>query len=225
VAAFLPAVRIIHPWRHERFAVNTQGGSPVRESRPPGFVRGALRNECPYHDRFAENRRNVLNNLVGRRQRILSWRKAAPSLLISADYKRLDRTDFAFSVRGIPFREVSPYGAELDSASRSAIVLWIAATRRRQLRFLEASAVGPVGKLNGGDDTKADVESLGYEHRITPEHSPAPGSSDTMPAFQLRLTRRVEFDGSRGSLHLPFYRNPDSGNGHAGLPSISVLTI
>jgi hypothetical protein len=46
---------------------------------------------------FAENRRNVLNNLVGRRQRILSWRKAAHSLLISADYKRLDRTDFALA--------------------------------------------------------------------------------------------------------------------------------
>ena len=29
---------------------NTQGGSPVRESRPPGFVRGALSNECPYRD-------------------------------------------------------------------------------------------------------------------------------------------------------------------------------
>jgi hypothetical protein len=31
---------------------NTQGGSPVRESRPPGFVRGALSNECPYRDRL-----------------------------------------------------------------------------------------------------------------------------------------------------------------------------
>jgi hypothetical protein len=30
----------------------TQGGSPVRESRPPGFVRGALSNECPYRDRL-----------------------------------------------------------------------------------------------------------------------------------------------------------------------------
>jgi hypothetical protein len=30
---------------------NTQGGSPVRELRPPGFVRGALSNECPYRDR------------------------------------------------------------------------------------------------------------------------------------------------------------------------------
>jgi hypothetical protein len=30
---------------------HTQGGSPVRESRPPGSVRGVLSNECPYRDR------------------------------------------------------------------------------------------------------------------------------------------------------------------------------
>src|SRR3979490_3414592 len=29
---------------------NTQGGSPVRESRPPGSVRGVLSNEHPYRD-------------------------------------------------------------------------------------------------------------------------------------------------------------------------------
>ena len=29
----------------------TQGGSPVRELRTPGFVRGALSNERPYRDR------------------------------------------------------------------------------------------------------------------------------------------------------------------------------
>src|SRR5271167_4725629 len=29
---------------------NTQGGSPVRESRPPGSVRGASSNGCPYRD-------------------------------------------------------------------------------------------------------------------------------------------------------------------------------
>jgi hypothetical protein len=29
----------------------TQGGSPVRELRPPGSVRGASRNGCPYRDR------------------------------------------------------------------------------------------------------------------------------------------------------------------------------
>jgi hypothetical protein len=31
---------------------NTQGGSPVRELRPPGFVRGALSNEFPPRDRL-----------------------------------------------------------------------------------------------------------------------------------------------------------------------------
>ena len=31
---------------------NTQGGSPVRESRPPGSVRGASSNGCPYRDSF-----------------------------------------------------------------------------------------------------------------------------------------------------------------------------
>src|SRR5260221_7576864 len=29
----------------------TQGGSPVRESRPPGSVRGAPSNGCPYRER------------------------------------------------------------------------------------------------------------------------------------------------------------------------------
>jgi hypothetical protein len=29
----------------------TRGGSPVRESRPPGSVRGASSNGCPYRDR------------------------------------------------------------------------------------------------------------------------------------------------------------------------------
>ena len=28
----------------------TQGGSPVRESRPPGSVRGAPSNGCPYRE-------------------------------------------------------------------------------------------------------------------------------------------------------------------------------
>src|SRR6516225_4775064 len=31
---------------------NTQGGSPVRESRPPGSVRGVLSNGHPYRDRL-----------------------------------------------------------------------------------------------------------------------------------------------------------------------------
>src|SRR5882724_13252282 len=33
----------------------TQGGSRMRESRTYGSVRGALRNERPYRDRFARN--------------------------------------------------------------------------------------------------------------------------------------------------------------------------
>jgi group II intron reverse transcriptase/maturase len=38
----LPAPRIVHPWPTERFfARHTQGGSPVREIRSPGSVRGA----------------------------------------------------------------------------------------------------------------------------------------------------------------------------------------
>ena len=32
-------------------SLTTQGGSPVRESRPPGSVRGASSNGCPYRDR------------------------------------------------------------------------------------------------------------------------------------------------------------------------------
>jgi len=32
-------------------SLTTRGGSPVRESRPPGSVRGASSNGCPYRDR------------------------------------------------------------------------------------------------------------------------------------------------------------------------------
>jgi hypothetical protein len=35
---------------YESSPSNTQGGSPVRESRPPGSVRGVLSNEHPYRD-------------------------------------------------------------------------------------------------------------------------------------------------------------------------------
>ena len=35
---------------------NTRGGSPVRESRPPGSVRGASSNGCPYRDRPCRRR-------------------------------------------------------------------------------------------------------------------------------------------------------------------------
>jgi hypothetical protein len=40
--------------------VNTPGGSPVRESRPPGSVRGALSNERPYRD-MLRRRPNLYN--------------------------------------------------------------------------------------------------------------------------------------------------------------------
>jgi len=32
-------------------SLTTRGGSPVRESRPPGSVRGASSNGCPYRDK------------------------------------------------------------------------------------------------------------------------------------------------------------------------------
>src|SRR6266566_9076315 len=38
-----------------KFAVNTRGGSRMRESRTYGSVRGALSNERPYRDRSARN--------------------------------------------------------------------------------------------------------------------------------------------------------------------------
>ena len=51
IGSGLPAdPRILHPWPTTALPSNTQGGSPVRESRPLGFVRGALSNECPYRD-------------------------------------------------------------------------------------------------------------------------------------------------------------------------------
>src|SRR6202011_2619545 len=40
------------PGRANASPSNTQGGSPVRESRPPGSVRGAPSNGCPYRDRM-----------------------------------------------------------------------------------------------------------------------------------------------------------------------------
>ena len=52
VAAFLPAIRIRHPWPQDRFAVNHPRWKP--ELRPPGFVRGALSNERPYRDPLSQ---------------------------------------------------------------------------------------------------------------------------------------------------------------------------
>src|SRR5258705_769598 len=44
------------PGRVNASPSDTQGGSPVRESRPPGSVRGVLSNGHPYRDsRFAPN--------------------------------------------------------------------------------------------------------------------------------------------------------------------------
>src|SRR5258708_9023623 len=37
-------------------SLTTRGGSPVRESRPPGSVRGASSNGCPYRDRRCRRR-------------------------------------------------------------------------------------------------------------------------------------------------------------------------
>ncbi len=47
---WLPKPRILHPWPEQRFAVTHRGGSPVRESRPPGSVRGVPGNGHPYRD-------------------------------------------------------------------------------------------------------------------------------------------------------------------------------
>ena len=53
VAAFLPALRIIHPWPHERFAVNHPRWKPGARIAPAGFT---------------DSRCNVLNRLAGQRQ-------------------------------------------------------------------------------------------------------------------------------------------------------------
>jgi len=61
-AEFLPPVPILHPWPSERFAVKYptwQRGSPVRESRTPGSVRGVLSNGHSYSDRSAEERSGI----------------------------------------------------------------------------------------------------------------------------------------------------------------------
>jgi len=50
-------------------SLTTRGGSPVRESRPPGSVRGASSNGCPYRDRTP---------LFARRHRRTSFRSRLP---------------------------------------------------------------------------------------------------------------------------------------------------
>src|SRR5260370_6792729 len=52
-------------------SLTTRGGSPVRESRPPGSVRGASSNGCPYRDKGScprgENAPD--NNIIGSRRK------------------------------------------------------------------------------------------------------------------------------------------------------------
>ncbi len=56
--------RIRQGWSaYGKFAVNTRGGSRMRESRTYGSVRGALRNERPYRDRCARNDGATSNRL------------------------------------------------------------------------------------------------------------------------------------------------------------------
>src|SRR5246127_2877429 len=52
-------------------SLTTRGGSPVRESRPPGSVRGASSNGCPYRDSFGN----------GVRVAIVTARVRSPSCL------------------------------------------------------------------------------------------------------------------------------------------------
>jgi RNA-directed DNA polymerase len=47
---WLPKPRIFHPWPAQRFRVNTQGGSRMREFRPYGSVRRARSNVRPYRE-------------------------------------------------------------------------------------------------------------------------------------------------------------------------------
>jgi RNA-directed DNA polymerase len=50
VEAYLPHARILHLGLMFALPSSTLGGSPVRESRPPGSVRGAPGDGCPYRD-------------------------------------------------------------------------------------------------------------------------------------------------------------------------------
>src|SRR6476660_9330266 len=49
-SSYLDPISFI-PGRVNASPSDTQGGSPVRESRPPGSVRGVLSNGHPYRDR------------------------------------------------------------------------------------------------------------------------------------------------------------------------------
>jgi RNA-directed DNA polymerase len=67
-AAWLPRARILHPWPTQRFDA-TQGKSPVRESRTPGSVRGALGNGRPYRDYDWKSRPGAGFRKIGERDR------------------------------------------------------------------------------------------------------------------------------------------------------------
>jgi len=52
-------------------SLTTRGGSPVRESRPPGSVRGASSNGCPYRDRRSKNHPTKIKRSRTRLQLVL----------------------------------------------------------------------------------------------------------------------------------------------------------
>jgi hypothetical protein len=52
-------------------SLTTRGGSPVRESRPPGSVRGASSNGCPYRDRPSKNHSTKIKRSRTRLQLVL----------------------------------------------------------------------------------------------------------------------------------------------------------
>jgi hypothetical protein len=79
---------------------------------------------------FAESRSNVLNCLAGQRHRIALCPRTVHSVLVSADCKRLDRTDFALAY--VPFRFVRCPLISLAGCSM---------TGRRRLPFTIAAAV------------------------------------------------------------------------------------
>src|SRR5258706_8613944 len=62
-------------------SLTTRGGSPVRESRPPGSVRGASSNGCPYRDRPSKDHSTKRKRSRTRLQLVLRenwcWRLAA----------------------------------------------------------------------------------------------------------------------------------------------------
>ena len=60
-------------------SLTTRGGSPVRESRPPGSVRGASSNGCPYRDRSAVSSWNRVRSHVMRNGEPLAQSSGSPT--------------------------------------------------------------------------------------------------------------------------------------------------